>query len=50
MISEETLERGLKLAEGSTIYGIEFKDLTRDQLIALAALGWSLYKEIIYEC
>lgn len=38
-------ETGLRAAEGATICGVRLSDLTRDELISVAALGWKLYNE-----
>lgn len=35
------VESGLELAEGSTLFGIKFHDMTRIELIAAAAHGWN---------
>ena len=42
---ESTKQRGLALAAGSTLYGKPMEDMTREELLATAALGWNAYKE-----
>lgn len=39
-IPEEALKRGLELAKGALIFGVPFTELTHEELIAVAALGW----------
>jgi hypothetical protein len=40
-LPESFVVSGLKLSEGATIMGIKFADMTRDELIAVAAHGWT---------
>lgn len=40
-LPESFINEGLKLAEGATIMGKKFSDMTRDELIAAAAHGWT---------
>jgi len=42
-IPEQTIKQGVALAEGATVYGVEFTDMSRDELIAIAAIGWDAY-------
>lgn len=39
------MEHGLKLAKGAMLFGKEFNDMTRDELIAAAAQGWLAERE-----
>lgn len=39
-IPKTALKRGLELSEGASIFGVQFSELTREELIAVAALGW----------
>lgn len=41
------LARGLKLAEECALFGIPLKELSRDELLAAAAEGWSAYNRHI---
>lgn len=34
------VEKGLALAEGSTLFGVLITELTRDELVAMTAMGW----------
>jgi hypothetical protein len=36
----EFVEEGLALAARATIFGVPFADLSRDEAVAAAALGW----------
>ncbi len=40
-LPESFVTTGLKLSEGATIMGIKFSNMTRDELIAVAAHGWT---------
>lgn len=40
-LPEEFVKRGLEMARGSLLFGKPFADMTRDELIAAAAQGWS---------
>lgn len=40
LLTESFIESGLKLAAGARIFGAAFDDLTRDELVAVAAHGW----------
>lgn len=40
---------GLKLAEGTMVYGVPLHECSRVQLIALAAIGWKKYQEALHE-
>jgi len=44
-LSVEIKEKGLAIAKEATIYGCKFEDLDRDELIAVAALGWKAYTD-----
>jgi hypothetical protein len=45
-IPENALKMGTELAEsGALIYGQKLTDLTREELIAVAALGWNAYSK-----
>jgi len=44
-LSDEIVKRGLDLAKGSTVFGKSFFDLSRDDLIAIAAIGWYEYNK-----
>lgn len=36
---------GLRLAKGGSLYGVPFEDLSRDELIAAAAMGWKAHND-----
>lgn len=40
-LPQSFVRRGLELAEGSSLFGKPFVEMTRDELIAAAAQGWS---------
>jgi len=44
-LDKDIVKKGLVIAEGSTIYGELMEDLTREELLAVAALGWKAYKD-----
>jgi len=46
-LPEEFVNEGLKIASESTIMGVTFDVLNRDELIAVAAQGWYAYNESI---
>lgn len=39
----EFVEKGMRLAESYTLFGIPLTSLSRDELLAAAAEGWSAY-------
>ena len=41
MLPNSFVEKGLALAQGATLYGVAFEDMTREELIAAAAQGWN---------
>jgi hypothetical protein len=45
ILSDEIVKRGLDLAKGSTVFGKSFFDLSREELIAIAAIGWYEYNK-----
>jgi len=45
----DLIERGLKLARGANFMGERIEDLTREELMAIAALGWQAYSNQITE-
>jgi hypothetical protein len=40
MMPKKFLESGLAQSKGATLFGVEFTDMTRDELIAAAVRGW----------
>lgn len=48
-LSPELLARGLALAETMTLYGERLSDLSRDELLAAAVLGWDAYNRHLDE-
>ncbi|WP_236175352.1 hypothetical protein [Pseudomonas pseudonitroreducens] len=46
-IPEHILKRGLAMASGSTVFGVPLEELSKDELMAVAALGWSNYNREI---
>jgi len=44
-INKEIVGRGLEMAKTSYIYGHPWERLTRDELMALGAIGWSQYQK-----
>ena len=40
-------ERYLEPAKAMTLYGVRLTDLTRDELLAAAAMGWTQYREAL---
>jgi len=45
MIPQKVIKEGLKLAEGSTIFGKPFNDLTKEEAIAMAAYGFDMERK-----
>ena len=41
MLPDDFVEKGLELAKGSMLFGVNFDDMTRNELIAAAAHGWN---------
>jgi len=41
MIPKRFIESGTELANGASLYGVMFEDMTREELIAAAAHGWN---------
>jgi len=39
-LDEYTLKKGLEVAKGGSAYGVKFDDMNKDELKAMAALGW----------
>lgn len=35
----------MQLAKDATLYGVVFEDMSRDELIAAAAMGWKAYSD-----
>jgi len=35
------IDEGLKLSEGATVFGVKFAEMSREELIAVAAHGWT---------
>ena len=48
-LSKEILDRGLKLAENARYMGIPLSEMTRDELLAIAAEGWDMYSRKLEE-
>ena len=46
-IPEEDYKDGMTTAKHSDFKGVSWFDLSRGELIALAALGWSRYNQLI---
>ena len=49
MIPKEFVERNLKKAKGACFLGTPIEELTRDELIACAVLGWEAEQEALKE-
>ncbi len=43
-LDKALVSEGLNLAKGSSFYGESLEDMTREELIAVAALGWSAHR------
>lgn len=48
-LSKEFVDRYTEKAKGSSIYGVEFKDLSKEELLAVAVQGWSKYDALLQE-
>jgi hypothetical protein len=46
-IPDSVFEQGRTLAKSATFYGVPLGDFTRDELIAIAAIGWVEYTEAL---
>jgi hypothetical protein len=46
-LPQDILEEGLRLATNATIYGIRVQDMSRQELIAIAVLGWKNYNDTL---
>lgn len=44
-LDKDIVKKGLIIAKDSTIYGELMESLTREELLAVAALGWKAYKD-----
>ena len=44
-LPKDFVDEGLRISKESTIMGVAFSDLSRDELIAAAAHGWTAYHE-----
>lgn len=42
-------ERYLEPAKAMTLYGVRLTDLTRDELLAAAAMGWTQHQKALEE-
>lgn len=49
MLNKSIIDRGTKLAEGALCYGVHLQEMTREELIAIAAIGWKAYTEKLDE-
>jgi len=48
MIDESTRDRWLELADGTIVYGQPMAEMTRDELLILAVIGWVRAAEQIW--
>jgi hypothetical protein len=48
-IPEEMKEEGLSLSRGASIFGMSFDSLSREELVAVAVLGWKAYSDQLEE-
>lgn len=44
-LNKSLIDRGTALAKGATCYGVQLEDMTREELLAVAALGWKSYTD-----
>ena len=44
-LNQSVIDRGTALAKGATCYGVPLEDMTREELLAVAALGWKAYTD-----
>lgn len=49
MLPKKFVETGMALAKGSSLFGVSFDDMTRDELIASAAMGWKKNEQTAVE-
>lgn len=48
-LPDSFLSKGLALADGAIIFGVPLKELSRQDLIAVAAQGWKAYTDKLNE-
>lgn len=48
-ISKHIIRYGLELAKGSIIYGEPIESLSKEELVAVAALGWKAFNDTLGE-
>ncbi len=46
-LDSEFVKRGLACAMSSTLCGRRFEDMSREELLAAAAMGWRKYTELL---
>jgi hypothetical protein len=46
LIPEQFLREGMILGEGTRIFGVELSELSREELIAVAAQGWNAERKL----
>lgn len=42
-LPDHIVRKGLALAKGATIYGVEMNKMSHNELVAVAALGWNAF-------
>ena len=46
-LPKKFLEEGLNMAKEAMIFGIPFEDLTKEELMAVAAQGWRAHRNLL---
>lgn len=46
-LPEKFLADGIALAEDASIFGVKLSELSRDELLAVAAKGWKAHQELL---
>lgn len=46
-LPEKFLTEGTALAEDASIFGVRLSDLSRDELLAVAAQGWKAHQKLL---
>lgn len=45
MLPDGLLEEGLELSRGAVVFGVNLDDMSKEQLKAVAALGWRAFDQ-----
>jgi len=49
MLPKDIVKRGTSLAVGTTVYGCGLTELPKEELLAIAAIGWDMYSKKLKE-